>query len=188
MSGMLRLFAGDLVPTKSTPFRIWRLTVRQLWHPVRHCRNVISAWTALKCASVDWIQLAQDRIQWRALVNTVSLKAENLLYYLSDYQLLNDCFMELETNATLKDSNSLKGWDAVPSGGNLPTFRRNLLPTSSVYNTENCGSMFLQLLVSFYNTTRHHIPADSNLHHHGRENNTEYEVHYFIWPISFASY
>jgi hypothetical protein len=31
----------------------------------------IGGWTILKCDNMDWIGLAQDRDQWRALVNKV---------------------------------------------------------------------------------------------------------------------
>jgi hypothetical protein len=35
----------------------------------------------IRCEGVNWIELAQDRIQWRALVNTVLVpeKAGNIL-------------------------------------------------------------------------------------------------------------
>jgi hypothetical protein len=42
------------------------------------------------CEGVEWIRQAQDRVQWRALVNTV--KGEEFLDYLSNYQLLKEGF------------------------------------------------------------------------------------------------
>ena len=47
-----------------------------------------------------WIQLVQDRTERRALVNMISLKSTQLLYYLSDHQLVKDSFMEIETSTT----------------------------------------------------------------------------------------
>jgi hypothetical protein len=47
-----------------------------------------------------WILLAQDRTERRALVNRISLKSTQLLYYLSDHQLVKNCFMETETSTT----------------------------------------------------------------------------------------
>lgn len=37
-----------------------------------------------------WILLAQDRTERRALVKMISLKSTQLLYYLSDHQLVKD--------------------------------------------------------------------------------------------------
>jgi hypothetical protein len=45
------------------------------------------------CGRIDWIHLAQDKDQWRALVNTVmklpsSIKCSEVLEQLSDWRLL----------------------------------------------------------------------------------------------------
>jgi hypothetical protein len=34
--------------------------------------STILKWILERCAGVDWIDMAQDRDQWRALLNTVS--------------------------------------------------------------------------------------------------------------------
>lgn len=47
-----------------------------------------------------WIQLAQDRTERWALVNVISLKSTQLLYYLSDHQLVKEYFTERETSTT----------------------------------------------------------------------------------------
>ena len=67
------------------------------WH---QAGNQAAIRTTLQCASMAWIQLAQDRTEWRALVNMISLKSTQLLCYLSDHQVVKDYFMERETSTT----------------------------------------------------------------------------------------
>jgi calcineurin-like phosphoesterase family protein len=45
------------------------------------------------CEDVEWIQLAQDRVQWQHLVSIImnsqiTVKTGDFLYQLGDYQLL----------------------------------------------------------------------------------------------------
>jgi hypothetical protein len=40
----------------------------------------------LRC--VDWIQLAHDKVQWRAIENTDEAVGEELIDQLNDYELL----------------------------------------------------------------------------------------------------
>jgi hypothetical protein len=52
--------------------------------------RIILKWVLIKLGvSVDWIQVAQDMVQWQALVSTVmNIKDREFLWHLSFYQFL----------------------------------------------------------------------------------------------------
>jgi hypothetical protein len=57
-------------------------------YKVLHRTLDFDGFSGLPCEGVDWIQVAQDRLQWQALVNMV--KYGEFLDQLNNYQLLKN--------------------------------------------------------------------------------------------------
>jgi hypothetical protein len=71
--------------------KTWR--EEQAGRPKHRWKDIRIDLREMECEGVDWMHLAQDREQWRVLVNTVMnlqvpKNGRESLDYLSDYQLL----------------------------------------------------------------------------------------------------
>jgi hypothetical protein len=72
----------------------------------------------------------------------------------------------------MSEDNCLLGFDALGCGWSLPTFRANILPSSSLH-THSCILMMeenrsSERLITIYHITKRHVTQEVNRHSHRR--------------------